>query len=219
MMASDSQANKTPIMGKSTATADQMRNYLQRHNPDAPDYSQIYLSMGDKYGVRGDLAFAQSIKETGFWRFGGSVYAEQNNFGGIGAVSRSVKGASFATPEDGIEAQMQHLYGYATKDELPEGTLIVDPRFEILELAGLRGSAPYWEDLNGKWAVPGKSYGQDIIRIWKEMLEIPVETRDWKKDAMQWLKEENLIQNEHQPDEPVTWAELGTVLKRLQEKK
>jgi hypothetical protein len=214
----NSTEKKTPILGKAAATSAQMYQYLQGIHPQAPDYSQLYLNIGEKYGVRGDLAFCQSIKETGAWRFGGSVQPEQNNFSGLGAVSSSEKGASFAAPVDGIEAQIQHLYGYATVRDLPEGTLIVDPRFEILELAGLRGTAPNWEDLNGKWAVPGSHYGQDIVRIWREVLKMPVNNENWKMEALQWLKDEQLIRNEHEPDSPVTWAELGTVLRRIQEK-
>lgn len=62
---------KTPILGTSEATAGQMRAFVRRVNPGAPDYAQLYLEIGAKYGVRGDLAFAQAIKETGYWRFGG----------------------------------------------------------------------------------------------------------------------------------------------------
>jgi N-acetylmuramoyl-L-alanine amidase len=211
---------KTRILGNSTATPEQMRKFLWSKNQDAPDYSQLYLDIGAKYGVRGDLAFSQSIKETGAWKFGGSVSREQNNFSGLGAVSSTVPGASFATPAEGIEAQIQHLYGYATKADLPEGTVVVDPRFDILKKAGLRGTAPHWEDLNGKWAVPGTNYGQDIVNMWMLMTSIPTPASpgQWKKDALQWLKDQQLIVNEHDPDSPVTWAEFGVVLRKLHDK-
>lgn len=213
-------AEKTPIMGKATATREQMLKYVRKVNPQAPDYTELYLRVGAKYGIRGDLAFAQSIKETGYFRYGGSVRAEQNNFAGIGAVSAAQGGASFLTPEAGVEAQMQHLYAYATTQPLPTGVPKVDPRFDLVERSGMRGSAPYWEDLNGKWAVPGDGYGQDIVRIWRGMLALPSSpanppVANWKKEAMDWLRNEGLILNEHDPDDAVTWAELGTVLRRL----
>jgi N-acetylmuramoyl-L-alanine amidase len=213
-------ANKTAIMGTAIADASQMGAYLRTINPQAPDYSQLYLDIGQKYGVRGDLAFAQAIKETGYWRFGGSVKSDQNNFAGLGAVNRNTSGAAFSSPEEGIEAQIQHLYGYATKDPLPEGTTIVDPRWNVLVQSGLRGTAPYWEDLNGKWAVPGNSYGQDIVDIWQKILEMPKSqpALDWKTKAMNFLTTEGLITSEHDPNTPVTWAELGVVIKRLQQK-
>ncbi|WP_158289668.1 glucosaminidase domain-containing protein [Paenibacillus flagellatus] len=222
-------SGKTPILGASVANAFQMGEYLRRINPAAPNYASLYLEIGASYGVRGDLAFAQSLKETGFWRFGGSVRAEQNNFAGLGATSRTEGGASFATPELGIEAQIQHLYGYATTAPLPGGRPIVDPRFSLLQAAGLRGTAPYWEDLNGKWAVPGTNYGQDIVTLWKNIQAMPAssggggttpepENPDaWKREALDWLVRMQLINSEHDPDAPVTWAEFGTVLRRLRE--
>lgn len=208
---------KTPIMGQSEATAEQMRAFVKSYNPQASDYASLYLEIGNKYGVRGDLAFAQSIKETGYWRFGGSVRSDQNNFAGLGAVNRQTQGAAFNTPREGIEAQIQHLYGYATTKPLPKGTEVVDPRWEILNQAGLRGAAPNWEDLNGKWAVPGEGYGQDIVAIWERILQMPRTTSpvNWKTDAVKWLSDEGLITSPHDSDAPVTWAELGVVLRRL----
>lgn len=169
---------KTPIFGKSTATVEQMREYLKQKNPDAPDYAQLYLDIGAKYGIRGDLAFCQSIKETGAWKFGGQVKPDQNNFAGLGATNGGASGASFQTPAEGIEAQIQHLWGYATTDDLPSGTVVVDPRFDLLAQVGKRGSAPNWEDLNGKWAVPGNGYGESIVSMWKEMCEIETPKKD-----------------------------------------
>lgn len=203
----------TPIMGTAQATEQQMRAYLRRFNPDAPDYARLYLEIGERYGVRGDLAFAQSIKETGYWRFGGDVKPEQNNFAGLGATGGGARGASFATPQEGIEAQIQHLYGYATTAPLPSGAKLVDPRFSILQSAGLRGAAPTWEQLNGRWAVPGVGYGESIVQIGREIAAEPV--TDWKTSALEWLKAERLIDSPHDPDAPVTWAEFGTVLRRL----
>jgi N-acetylmuramoyl-L-alanine amidase len=211
--------NKTSILGKAQADPSQMQAYLKTVNPQAPNYSRLYINIGLKYGVRGDLAFAQAMKETGYWRFGGSVKASQNNFAGLGAVNKETGGASFSSPEQGIEAQIQHLYGYATQEPLPRGVQVVDPRWSILVDSGLRGSAPYWEDLNGKWAVPGNRYGQEIIQIWQKILEMPskVPSISWKTEAINWLESEALITSEHDADSPVTWAELGVVLNRLKQ--
>jgi len=209
--------SKTPILGIPQADASQMIQFVREVNPSAPDYAQRYLDLGRRYGIRGDLAYAQSILETNYWRFGGSVQPHQNNFAGLGATGGSAAGASFQTPEQGIEAQMQHLYGYATTAPLPPGTVIVDPRFQILQNSGLRGTAPNWEDLNGKWAVPGTQYGQNIVSLWRKILSVPVSPNSWKRDAMQWLSDQGLINSPHDPDAAVTWAELGTVLKRLRD--
>jgi hypothetical protein len=211
----ETEALKIPILGQSIATEQQLKDYLKQRNPNAPDYAQLYLDFGSLYGVRGDIAFAQSMLETNFWRFGGSVRPEQNNFSGLGATSQTEGGASFSTPSQGIEAQIQHLYGYATEAPIPAGRIVVDPRFQILETANLRGTAPNWEDLNGKWAVPGTTYGQDIVRLWSHTLTIPVNPDQWKIDALAWLSSSGLVNSPHDPDASITWAELGTVLRRM----
>jgi len=218
-----------------------MREFLRSRNPDAPDYSQLYLDIGAKYGVRGDLAFAQSMHETGYWRFTGTVRPYQNNFSGLGAVTFETRGAMFATPALGIVAQIQHLFGYATTAPLPAGVKVVDPRFDLLQRSGLRGVAPNWEDLNGRWAVPGNGYGENIVRLWQEMLQTPVsepvptppadpvvaqpQQPDLSDPLAIGLAEAvrlGLLQgyedNTLRPDRPLTRAELAVVLKRLAER-
>jgi hypothetical protein len=153
-------SNKTPIMGKSECTAEQLNIYAKSKNPNAPEYGAIFIEEGDIEGVRGDLAFCQSLHETGFFKFGGDVSASQNNFAGIGAVGGGAKGASFTTARDGIRAQIQHLKVYASTEPLKQ--LCADPRFSLVT----RGIAPNWEDLNGKWAPPGNGYGEGIVKLW-----------------------------------------------------
>jgi hypothetical protein len=151
---------KTPIMGKAVCTAVQLNAYVKKNNPNAPEYGAIFIEEGNTEGVRGDIAFCQSCIETGFFKFGGDVSAAQNIFCGLGATGGGVNGASFATPSDGIRAQIQHLKAYASKDALKNPC--IDPRFNLVT----RGIAPNWEDLNGRWAVPGNGYGENIIKLW-----------------------------------------------------
>lgn len=155
----------TPILGQPEATAFQLRNYLHQVNPSAPDYSTWYVTIGRKYGVRGDLVFCQSLLETNYWRFGNLVLAEQNNFAGIGAFGGSNRGAVFPTPQAGIEAQIQHLYAYSTSLPLPANTVQIDPRFDLVT----RGIAPAWENLSGRWA-SDPNYGEKITGIYKDLL-------------------------------------------------
>lgn len=159
--------NRTPIMGPSVATAEQMLRFARRVNPNFPEeLPRLYLQIGEKYNIRGDIAFAQMIKETGYHRFTGDVNPNQHNYAGIGAVGGGARGASFATPEEGVRAHIQHLFAYATIKALPAGEKLVDPRFHLVT----RGIAPYWEDLNGRWAVPGHNYGQEIVAIYRDIL-------------------------------------------------
>lgn len=109
----------TPITGTAQATAAQMTAYLRTVNPNVAqsvlDMIPCYLSEGAAEGIRGDIAFAQSCLETGNFTFRGSaVTLEQNNFCGMGVTSNGVKGNSFATPQLGIRAQIQHLKAYAS---------------------------------------------------------------------------------------------------------
>ncbi|GAB6152860.1 hypothetical protein JCM17380_16100 [Desulfosporosinus burensis] len=158
-------AQKTPIMGIETITLEQGRQFLIKHNPYAPDIVPFYQRLGELLGIRWGYAVAQMIQETGYLKFGGDVKAEQNNFAGIGAVGGGVQGASFSTPEEGVLAHLEHLFAYASIDPLPIGILKVDPRFDMVK----RGSCPNWEDLNGNWAVPGKAYGEDVVKIYENI--------------------------------------------------
>jgi N-acetylmuramoyl-L-alanine amidase len=173
---------KTAIMGQATASAEQMEAYLHAVNPNAPYFATMYLEEGYAEGVRGDLAFAQSIKETGYFKFGGDVKPEQNNFAGLGATGGGAQGATFPDARTGIRAQIQHLKAYASTEALKNPC--VDPRFNLVT----RGIAPYWEDLDGKWAVPGDGYGESIVKIWQDICNTKVQAQTVSIDDYNKLK-------------------------------
>lgn len=91
----DTPIDGEPIMGKTVLTGRQMDAFALRINPNAPKLGDIYKEEAQKYGIRGDVAFAQAIHETGYFRFGGQVRKEQNNFAGLGATNDGASGASF----------------------------------------------------------------------------------------------------------------------------
>ncbi|HEU5141119.1 MAG TPA: N-acetylmuramoyl-L-alanine amidase [Bacillales bacterium] len=155
------------ILGDLSISAQDMDAYALHMNPDAPRLGQYYADFGRHYGIRGDIAFAQALHETNYFRFTGIVNPEQNNYCGLGATDPKHSGASFPTPQSGVLAHIQHLYAYASTQSLPEGYPLVDPRFKLVD----RGSAKTWVALNGKWAVPGNQYGQSILRNYEQMLE------------------------------------------------
>lgn len=166
---------KTPIVGKELLSAKQMGDFVLKYNPnpkidiDIYELAKIFLEEGETEGIRGDIAFCQSIKETGYFKYGGQVLPQQNNYAGIGALNNQAEGlgAWFKDPREGVRAQIQHLKGYATYENLKNPC--VDPRYDILKQVGILATASNWEDLNGKWAVPGKDYGQEIIKIYKSI--------------------------------------------------
>lgn len=179
----------TKILGKSVATAEQMAAFLLSKNPNpkinipVETFCRLFLYMGALEGVRGDLSFIQSCKETGYFAFNGTVKSEQNNYAGLGTTDANTPGAYFADEATGILAQIQHAKGY-------EGTELiydcVDPRYEVLIQCKKLGTAKHWEELGGLWAVPGyntkkyssleeankakDSYGHQIVNIFNEMM-------------------------------------------------
>lgn len=165
----------TAIMGTAQATAAQMQAYIRAVNAAVPqsviDMIPLYISEGKAEGVRGDIAFAQSCLETGNFTFSGSaVTLDQCNYCGMGVTAAGVKGNSFASPQIGIRAQIQHLKAYASTDDLKQAC--VDPRYNYVQ----RGCAPYVEWLGQRenpqglgWAA-GAGYGSKILRILADVI-------------------------------------------------
>ena len=164
------------IAGKAVATAAQMGAYIKAKRPGVErsviDMIPLYLSEGQTEGIAGDIAFAQSCVETGNFAFPQEtckVTLSQNNFAMMGVVAADSKGESFATPQLGIRAQIQHLKAYANTDALVGAC--VDPRFKYVS----RGSAPYveWlgqqENPKGKGWATAKGYGDRILAVLAEI--------------------------------------------------
>ncbi|MDE7185278.1 MAG: N-acetylmuramoyl-L-alanine amidase [Lachnospiraceae bacterium] len=169
------QDTETSIMGNSIVTAEQLNEHLLSVNPRATGYlhlAKIFLEEGEKEGVRGDGAFCQSLIETGYFKFGGDVQPGQHNFAGLGATG-GVPGITFADDRTGIRAQIQHLKAYASTAPLNQDC--VDTRYKYVQ----KGCAPTFEQLSGRWAVPGysgyaslkaareakDSYGDHIVQL------------------------------------------------------
>lgn len=172
-----------PIMGKSSIQSSQMVDYFQEKGetypaeklkeggaPDIETFCRIYYEEAVKEGVRPEVAFAQTMKETGWLRYGGDAAIEQYNFAGLGTTGGGVPGNSYPDVRTGVRAQIQHLKAYATKEEL--SGVCVDDRYEYV----LKGSAPYVEWLGQKenpegrgWAT-GEHYGYDIVEMIHDML-------------------------------------------------
>lgn len=194
---------KTAIMGEAQATAQQMALFCRSKNAEPKltacsleELAELFLEEGKAEGVRGDVAFAQSLHETGYFKFGGIVQPSQNNYGGIGALNGNSAGqaASFPDPRTGVRAQIQHLKAYASTDALAKEC--VDPRFSLVA----RGSAPYVEWLGAAdnpsskgWAVPGAGYGGKVVSLLEQILaqEIPQapQTPEEGDSVPQWQKE------------------------------
>ena len=155
------------IMGGAVATQEQCVRYLLRNNPypklnvSPQELVAYYYEEGSRVGIRPDIAFAQALKETGYFRYGGTVVPAQNNYCGLGTTSATVRGAYFATPRLGVKAHIQHLLAYASTEKPDDN--IVDPRYDLVRNSYGEKTLTRWQDLNGRWAVPGAGYGQSIL--------------------------------------------------------
>ena len=162
------------ILGQAEATQAQMLRYLLKRNPKPllkctpKQIIQIYYEEADREGIRPDVALCQAFKETGFFAYGGDVKPNQNNYCGLGATGNKEPGFTFESPQVGARAHIQHLLAYAST-RLPK-IAIVDPRYTLLRdfRKDVFGKTTRWVDLNGIWAVPGTTYGQDIIKLWQQ---------------------------------------------------
>lgn len=233
----------TGIMGTAQATAQQMALYCRSQNtkPQLPgcsveELAQMFLEEGLAEGVRGDVAWAQSLHETGLFKFGGIVQPNQNNYAGIGALNGNAPGqaATFPDPRTGVRAQIQHLKAYASTEPLQNAC--VDPRFSLVE----RGTAPWVEWLgaadnpSGKgWAMPGKGYGVSVVKLLGAVMaqETPpspaeppepdplAQFPEWQREGLTQLVEAGIINS---PDvwaarygTPITVGEIFGILSRM----
>jgi hypothetical protein len=179
-----------PIMGQSRLTADQLVAYYQKRSGLAyratgatlQQLAQMFVTEGNRYNVRGDLAFAQSIVETAWFNYpdNGMVRAYNNNFSGIGACDSCGNGFQFSSALSGVRAQLQLLRNYA--DSSSSTATIPDP--PVPELWGsnpstaaynfdhyfAKGRAPLWNNMgNGNWAT-APNYATVVLGVYNQML-------------------------------------------------
>ena len=162
------------IFGKTVVPEKQAVTFLKTMAPNlkikvsAEEIVRYYYEESVREGVRADLALCQALLETGFFQFGGTVKATQNNFCGLGTTGKSVRGAEFKTPRIGVQAHIQHLLAYAT--EKKPSVEIVDPRYDLVQrMRKQSGYLTTWYSLNGNWAA-GANYSEKIFMMHSKML-------------------------------------------------
>ena len=184
----------TPVMGPNLLTATQLARWFDSQTggtpPNVPSLqdnvtllAQVFINEGRIEGVRGDIAFVQSILETGWFSFANSqIPPDANNFAGINAFDGrpglanckhgdSAPSRCFASAEIGVLTQVELLRSYAdaTTKNLPN-QLISAPADRV-------GDAPIWEYFGGTncpcgkliWA-SGTNYGIDVLKLYSEAL-------------------------------------------------
>ena len=157
------------LLGPSRIDAAHLAAFVSSHNPRTTvtieELAEIFLQEGAALGVRADLAWTQSIIETGFFHFPdrGMVHPQDNNFAGIGACDSCSSGHGYNDARMGVRAQMQLLRGYADPTTL-EDAMIRPPK-------SYRGSAPTWWQMgNGHWAT-APNYAAAITSMYGRLLQ------------------------------------------------
>ena len=138
--------------------------YKSKGSASIDEFCKILYEEASFEGVCPEVLYAQVMKETGYLRFGNLVQANQCNFGGVGATGSGNPGYTFSSVREGLRVQVQHLKAYATTE--PLNNPCIDPRFNLVS----RGCAPKTTDLNGRWAIPGKGYGESLNAIVLDVL-------------------------------------------------
>lgn len=171
-----------------------IKTIKENNNVFDENIAKAFFNLAPIYGIDPIMAIAQSILETGWFKYNGSaVTPEHHNYCGLGVTVNGKPGNIFSTIADGVRAQLQHLFAYGSTKELPEGETLLDERFKYVT----RGIAPYWQQLAGRWAVPGydkntyvipydamiaeNTYGQKIIKIANSILDIEITEEDINK--------------------------------------
>jgi len=154
------------ILGPSTLTVAEMRAWWDSTGRSQParlgiaiaDLIALYRSEGDAEDVRGDLAFAQAVLETGYFTNRDTAI---NNFAGIAHYDDAASGSAFGDPLTGVRAQIQLLKKFALGNDAPLANADVAPR------AG--ASAATWGGLAGTWA-SSSSYWTSLSTLYDAVL-------------------------------------------------
>jgi hypothetical protein len=166
----------TPILGPALLSGDELAAWFNGTHHHAhttvpiEELTPDYIEEGAAVGVRADIAFAQSMLETGGFSFpaGGQVLGTDNNFAGMGACDSCATGNRFVDARTGVRAQLQQLRVYAdphlTNAELNPPA--VNPK---LDTHFLKGTVTTWAGLTHTWAT-ANTYGDRILAIYEQML-------------------------------------------------
>lgn len=171
-----------PIMAASRVSGAQIAVWFNTRTPrptgtysasvPVETLAQMFVEEGAVEGVTGDVAFVQSVVETGWFRFSALVPPGYNNFAGIGATDTNPNPAQFPDARTGVRAQIQHLRAYADPTAIsctvpPLHQACVDLRFQLVSP---KGRAPTWNQMgNGNWAT-ATTYATSITSLYAELL-------------------------------------------------
>jgi len=177
-------AGGVSLIGDTSLSASQMASWwrAQHYSPNLTvsidELAQLYVEEGTAEGVRGDVAFAQAVLETGGFRS-----APGNNFAGMGWCDSCATGRVFPTARDGVRAQIQHLRNYG--DQLSRASQLAHPASvywyapsslsqavadQNFDTFFAKGWAVTWNQMgHGNWATD-PNYSEKVMKIYASMV-------------------------------------------------
>ena len=159
-------ADKTSITGNAEVTVEQAEAWARAKGASDKfiGAAPYYWYWGRVFGIRPEVMYAQSAKETAYGNYGGAVLPEMNNFAGIKIRNpegdRTEDHETFETPDDGVRAHFNHMAAYI--GVAPKGE--VHDRYYVVLTTTWAGTIKYVEQLGGRWC-PDIYYGYDILRM------------------------------------------------------
>ena len=135
----------------------------QAASPRFVSNARLYFELARSRGIRPEIAYAQSAKETAYGNFGGVLNASWRNPCGLKTTAGGGNGAPnahqrFVNWRQGVTACIDHLALYAGAPSYPRVNS-PDPR----HFPSIYAVAPTVERLGGRWA-PAADYGRSIVR-------------------------------------------------------
>lgn len=191
-----------PIIGMPSGTVNEaVRVLAPRAAANGYGYADVleivsaYERVGNSVGVDWFLAVAQMAHETGYLTSFWSARPQRNPAGlGVDGSStasdpgvagwvynsqrnRWEKGLSFASwGDEAVPAHIGRMLAYALRDDqaTPAQKALIDKALAYRPLPShLRGVAPTIVGMNGRWAVPGTTYGQRILSVMMNLRTVP----------------------------------------------
>jgi Mannosyl-glycoprotein endo-beta-N-acetylglucosaminidase len=177
------EAGTITVMGDSELTGEQIAAWFQARggharlsgNTTITDLASLFVEEGAAEHVRGDIAFAQSILETGWF-----AHALDNNYGGIGACDSCKGEIAFATPREGVRGQIQMLRNYG--DPASRAATLANPpsppiygrdpvaAAQSYDTFFAKGRVPTWNLMgNGNWATAA-GYAPRVLGLYFDMV-------------------------------------------------
>jgi hypothetical protein len=190
-------AGDMPLLGQPSGTSDQAHSWLATRatgytSDDIAIIVEAYRQLGAVVELDWFLAFAQMAHETGHLTSWWSQRPRRNP-AGIGVTGATKPGTPESPPgtnwawdgslwregisfptwiDHAIPAHLGRLLAYALTDAQasPAQHELITFALKYRPLpASYRGSAPTIIGLNGRWAVPGTTYGQSIVGLLQRM--------------------------------------------------